>query len=68
MTLPRAQESMREVNQAQSSYHPRGYGNSMGYRRARKPYLVGNLLTFAALSAFVVGVYTYSIVMVRRAG
>ncbi|WFD03349.1 hypothetical protein MOBT1_002038 [Malassezia obtusa] len=55
---------MREINQAQSTYHPSGFGNSAGYKRARKPYFVGNMLTFAALCAFVTGVYSYSIMMV----
>lgn len=55
---------MREINAAQSTYHPRGFGNSAGYKRARKPYFVGNMLTFLALCTFVGGVYAYSILMV----
>lgn len=60
----RAEELMREINAAQSTYHPRGFGNSAGYKRARKPYFVGNMLTFLALCTFVGGVYAYSILMV----
>ncbi|WFD44513.1 hypothetical protein MPSI1_003181 [Malassezia psittaci] len=65
-TYPRHEELMREINQAQKTYHPRGFGNSTGYKRARKPYFVGNMLTFLALCAFVGSVYAYSIVSVEQ--
>lgn len=57
-------EAFRGINRAQGTYHPGGFENSLGYRRARKPYLVKNMLGLLALVGFVGGVYTYSIVMV----
>lgn len=57
-------ENYRIINKAQHTYHPRGYENSQGYLRARKPYAVRNALTFLALASFVGGVYAYSIMMV----
>lgn len=64
-TMPRAEETVKEINKLQRTYHPLGYENSAGYLRARKPYVVSNMLIFLGLMGFVGGVYTYSIVMVR---
>lgn len=52
------------TKKSEQTYHPRGYENSMGYRRARKPYLVRNTIGFLLISGFIVGVYAYSIMMV----
>ncbi|PKI85233.1 hypothetical protein MVES1_000843 [Malassezia vespertilionis] len=65
-TMPRAEESIRDIGKAQSTYHPHGYGNSAGYIRARKPYVVKNVVGALILAAFVTGVYAYSIVMVEQ--
>lgn len=57
--------SVKEVNAAQGSYRPKGYGMSEGFLRARKPYVVKNILLSSAIMAFIVSVFTYTIFKVR---
>ena len=57
--------SIKEMNAAQRSYRPKGYGMSEGFLRARKPYVVKNFLLSSAIMAFIVGVFTYTIFKVR---
>ena len=47
-----------------SSSHPQGI--SPGLQRARQPFLVRNILTGLTISAFVVGVWAYSISAVKQ--
>ncbi|PWN50416.1 hypothetical protein IE53DRAFT_410919 [Violaceomyces palustris] len=49
-----------------ATYHPKGYGVSEGLKRARRPYLVRNLITGTAIMSFAVGVYFYSISKVKQ--
>lgn len=59
-------DDMKDIYAAQASYRPRGYGMSEGFRRARQPYLVRNLLLIALMSGMVTGVYFYSIIAVSK--
>lgn len=61
---PRMAESIRKVEQARHTYFDQLSGNSAGFRRARKPYQLGNFLLLLSLCAFTGGVYAYSIFMV----
>ncbi|KIM21942.1 hypothetical protein M408DRAFT_333154 [Serendipita vermifera MAFF 305830] len=53
-------------NKAMASYRPKGYGISPGLRRARRPFILVNLLTGSLISLFAVGVWAYSIRAVRQ--
>ncbi|WVR03129.1 hypothetical protein IAU60_000119 [Kwoniella sp. DSM 27419] len=48
------------------SYHPKGYGMSPSLNRARKPFVLTNVLIGSTLFAFAVGVYWYSISAVKQ--
>ncbi|KAL1409645.1 hypothetical protein Q8F55_003641 [Vanrija albida] len=52
--------------QADASYHPHGFDESASLRRARRPYIIRNVLTGGAIVAFIVGVYAYSISAVKQ--
>ncbi|EPQ30583.1 uncharacterized protein PFL1_02107 [Pseudozyma flocculosa PF-1] len=49
-----------------ATYHPKGYGVSEGLKRARRPYLVKNIVTGSLIMGFAVGVYLYSISKVKQ--
>ncbi|WVW81308.1 hypothetical protein I302_103299 [Kwoniella bestiolae CBS 10118] len=51
---------------ADRSYHPKGYGMSPSLQRARKPFVLTNVLIGGTLFAFAVGVYAYSISAVKQ--
>ncbi|WWC57633.1 uncharacterized protein I303_100165 [Kwoniella dejecticola CBS 10117] len=51
---------------ADKSYHPKGYGMSPSLQRARKPFVLTNVLIGGTLFAFAVGVYVYSISAVKQ--
>ncbi|WWC90154.1 uncharacterized protein L201_005087 [Kwoniella dendrophila CBS 6074] len=51
---------------ADKSYHPKGYGMSPSLQRARKPFILTNVLIGGTLLAFAVGVYVYSISAVKQ--
>ncbi|WRT63253.1 uncharacterized protein IL334_000156 [Kwoniella shivajii] len=51
---------------ADQSYHPKGYGMSPSLKRARKPFILSNVLIGGTLFAFAVGVYVYSISAVKQ--
>ncbi|KAK6904737.1 mitochondrial protein [Kwoniella mangroviensis CBS 10435] len=51
---------------ADRSYHPKGYGMSPSLQRARKPFVLTNVLIGGTLFAFAVGVYVYSISAVKQ--
>lgn len=57
-------DTVFQTKKLERTYHPGGYENSVGYRRARKPYLIRNTIAFFLLSSFIGGVYAYSIMMV----
>lgn len=63
-SVPRLAESIRKVEKARHTYFDQVSGNSAGFRRARKPYQLGNFLLLLSLFAFTGGVYAYSICMV----
>lgn len=63
-TAFRSSNSVFHTKELEQTYHPRGYENSIGYCRARKPYLIRNTIAFLLLSSFIGGVYIYSIMMV----
>lgn len=46
---------------AHSSYHPGGYGVSEGLKRARRPFVVRNVLVGGTLVVTAVNLYLYSI-------
>lgn len=62
--VPRMAESIRKVEKARHTYFDQLSGNSAGFRRARKPYQLGNFFLLLTLCAFTGGVYAYSIFMV----
>ncbi|CAG7848675.1 SubName: Full=Uncharacterized protein {ECO:0000313/EMBL:CCA75201.1} [Serendipita indica DSM 11827] len=51
---------------AADSYRPKGYGMSPGLRRARRPFLVSNIVTGSLIALFVTGIWAYSIRAVRQ--
>lgn len=51
---------------ATASYRPKGYGISPGLQRARRPFLLSNIITGSVISLFVVGIWAYSIRAVRQ--
>lgn len=59
-------ETVREVEQAHKTYFRQKAGDSAGFRRARKPYRLVNLLSMLAICTFAGGVYAYSILMVEQ--
>jgi len=46
---------------AHSSYHPGGYGVSEGLKRARRPFVVRNILVGGTLTVTAINLYLYSI-------
>jgi len=44
-----------------SSYYDKNYKQSAALIRARRPYLVKNMVTGAAIFAFTIGVYAFTI-------
>ena len=46
---------------AHSTYHPGGYGVSEGLKRARRPFVVRNVLVGGTLAVTAVNLYLYSI-------
>ncbi|UZJ53404.1 hypothetical protein CBS101457_002724 [Exobasidium rhododendri] len=64
MSTPR--RSVVPPTSTHESYHPGGYGVSEGLKRARRPFLVKNILTGGVIMSFAVGVYWYSISKVRQ--
>ena len=63
-SIPRMNETVREVEQAHKTYFRQKAGDSAGFRRARKPYRLVNWLSMLAICTFAGGVYAYSILMV----
>ena len=63
-TVFRNSDTVIQTKKLERTYHPGGYENSLGYRRARKPYLLRNTVAFLLLSSFSGGGYAYSIMMV----
>ncbi|OXC63161.1 hypothetical protein AYX13_06872 [Cryptococcus neoformans] len=48
------------------TYHPKGYGMSPSLKRARKPFILTNVLIGGTIVAFALGVYAYSISAVQQ--
>ncbi|KAL2263441.1 hypothetical protein VTK26DRAFT_6739 [Humicola hyalothermophila] len=49
-----------------STYYDRRFRQSPALIRARRPYLVKNAVTGLALSAFVIGIYSYTLHVVGQ--
>lgn len=61
LAMSTPQRSVVPPTSTHQSYHPGGYGVSEGLKRARRPFIVRNIVTGGAIAAFAVSVYWYSI-------
>ncbi|WVQ94197.1 hypothetical protein IAU59_001275 [Kwoniella sp. CBS 9459] len=66
MSFPPPSQSAVTAKVVDRSYHPKGYGMSPSLTRARKPFILTNVLIGGTLFAFAVGVYVYSISAVKQ--
>ncbi|WVF66589.1 hypothetical protein IAT40_001329 [Kwoniella sp. CBS 6097] len=66
MSFPPPSQSAVTAKVIDRSYHPKGYGMSPSLTRARKPFILTNVLIGGTLFAFSVGVYLYSISAVKQ--
>ncbi|THV08170.1 hypothetical protein K435DRAFT_847062 [Dendrothele bispora CBS 962.96] len=55
-----------DPRKAAKTWRPKSGSMSPGLRRARQPFLAKNIITGVLLSAFVIGVYSYSIRAVKQ--
>ncbi|KAK3328944.1 hypothetical protein B0H66DRAFT_596551 [Apodospora peruviana] len=61
-----AMNTSSEGLKRQATYYDRSHAQSASLIRARRPFLVKNMIVGACCAAFVVGVYTYTVNVVGQ--